>query len=209
MIAPRLSLMRELLSDRGSIYVHLDYHVVHYVKLLLDDLFGKENFRQRDHLEAQGRGSALGSMNRMSVNTDTILYYSIIRFVHLQPHLHAARSGVCGRHVSPHRERSEVYRRTSMRSPSPRPEPHVRLQGLQDSAKRLGCSPFDDGTSSTLRVGSTSRSLNPSRFTRRSTSTSIQGSWLRISGRTFHFSRGRTRRSSTMARRSPKRFCAA
>ena len=39
---PRLALMRELLSEKGSIYVHLDYHVGHYVKILLDDIFGKE-----------------------------------------------------------------------------------------------------------------------------------------------------------------------
>ena len=41
---PRLVLMRELLSDQGSIYVHIDWHVGHYVKILLDDIFGKENF---------------------------------------------------------------------------------------------------------------------------------------------------------------------
>lgn len=45
MITPRLILMRELLSDRGSIYVHLDWHVGHYVKLVLDEVFGKQNFR--------------------------------------------------------------------------------------------------------------------------------------------------------------------
>lgn len=41
---PRLYLMRELLSDKGSIYVHLDWHVSHYVKILMDDIFGKNNF---------------------------------------------------------------------------------------------------------------------------------------------------------------------
>jgi adenine-specific DNA-methyltransferase len=44
MITPRLILMRELLSDTGSIYVHLDWHVGHYVKLILDDVFGRQNF---------------------------------------------------------------------------------------------------------------------------------------------------------------------
>lgn len=42
---PRLVLMRELLSDKGSIYVHVDHHVSHYVRLLLDEVFGKGNFR--------------------------------------------------------------------------------------------------------------------------------------------------------------------
>ncbi|MFJ5977628.1 MULTISPECIES: DNA methyltransferase [Micrococcaceae] len=45
MIAPRLVLMRELLAETGAIYVHLDWHVGHYVKILLDEIFGKENFR--------------------------------------------------------------------------------------------------------------------------------------------------------------------
>ena len=40
---PRLALMRELLSETGSIYVHIDWHVGHYVKIMLDDIFGKEN----------------------------------------------------------------------------------------------------------------------------------------------------------------------
>lgn len=45
MIYPRLVLMRELLSEKGSIYVHIDWHVGHYVKILLDDIFGKDKFR--------------------------------------------------------------------------------------------------------------------------------------------------------------------
>ena len=45
MMYPRLYLMRELLSEQGSIYVHLDWHVGHYVKILLDEIFGKRLFR--------------------------------------------------------------------------------------------------------------------------------------------------------------------
>jgi len=44
MMVPRLVLMRELLSEQGSIYVHLDWHVGHYVKIIMDEIFGKENF---------------------------------------------------------------------------------------------------------------------------------------------------------------------
>lgn len=44
MLYPRLALMKELLSDQGSIYVHCDWHAGHYLKVILDDIFGKENF---------------------------------------------------------------------------------------------------------------------------------------------------------------------
>ena len=44
MMYPRLLLMRELLSEKGSIYVHLDWHVGYYVKIILDEVFGKDCF---------------------------------------------------------------------------------------------------------------------------------------------------------------------
>ena len=44
MIYKRLVLMKELLSSNGCLYVHIDWHVGPYVKTILDDIFGKENF---------------------------------------------------------------------------------------------------------------------------------------------------------------------
>ncbi|MEA2053610.1 MAG: site-specific DNA-methyltransferase [Candidatus Thermoplasmatota archaeon] len=41
----RLVLMRDLLAENGSIYVHLDWHVGHYVKVMIDEIFGYENCR--------------------------------------------------------------------------------------------------------------------------------------------------------------------
>jgi adenine-specific DNA-methyltransferase len=41
----RLIFLRELMSDRASIYVHIDYKVGHYVKIIMDEVFGRENFR--------------------------------------------------------------------------------------------------------------------------------------------------------------------
>ena len=44
-IRERLILLRELLSDNGSIYLHIDYKIVHYIKIIMDEVFGKENFK--------------------------------------------------------------------------------------------------------------------------------------------------------------------
>jgi site-specific DNA-methyltransferase len=41
----RLILLRELLSDNGSIYVHLDWRKAHYIKVLMDEVFGEGNFK--------------------------------------------------------------------------------------------------------------------------------------------------------------------
>lgn len=41
----RLILIKELLSDKGSIYLHIDYKIGHYVKVMMDEVFGIDNFR--------------------------------------------------------------------------------------------------------------------------------------------------------------------
>jgi site-specific DNA-methyltransferase (adenine-specific) len=41
----RLILMRELLSDTGTIYLHCDWHKVHHLRLIMDEVFGANNFR--------------------------------------------------------------------------------------------------------------------------------------------------------------------
>lgn len=41
----RLIFLRELLSEKGSIYLHIDYKIGHYVKIIMDEVFGIENFR--------------------------------------------------------------------------------------------------------------------------------------------------------------------
>jgi adenine-specific DNA-methyltransferase len=77
MITPRLILMRELLADTGSIYVHLDWHVGHYVKLVLDEVFGKDQFvnqliwkRGHAHSDSKQGSAHFGRLH------DTIFFYS-------------------------------------------------------------------------------------------------------------------------------------
>jgi len=41
----RITLLRELLSEQGSLYLHIDYKIGHYVKVMMDEVFGIENFR--------------------------------------------------------------------------------------------------------------------------------------------------------------------
>lgn len=73
MMYDRLVLLRELLADDGSIYVHLDWHVGHYVKLIMDEIFGKENYRNEIiwHHDFGGR-----SKNFWPQKHDNIFLYS-------------------------------------------------------------------------------------------------------------------------------------
>ncbi|MBS3075044.1 site-specific DNA-methyltransferase [Candidatus Pacearchaeota archaeon] len=73
MIIPRLILMRELLSEQGSIYVHIDWHVGHYVKVILDEIFGKENFR--NEIVWWYYNKMQGNIGRFASNHDVIFSY--------------------------------------------------------------------------------------------------------------------------------------
>lgn len=44
-IRERLILIHELLSEKGSIYFHIDYKIGHYIKILMDEIFGEKNFK--------------------------------------------------------------------------------------------------------------------------------------------------------------------
>ncbi|MEW5805171.1 MAG: site-specific DNA-methyltransferase [Patescibacteria group bacterium] len=73
MMYDRLVLMKELLADDGSIYVHLDWHVGHYVKAIMDEIFGRENFRNEiiwKRTSAHSHGKTMGNIH------DTILFYT-------------------------------------------------------------------------------------------------------------------------------------
>lgn len=73
MMIPRLVLMKELLSDNGSIYIHTDWHVGHYLKIIMDDIFGKENFQNHLIWVYEGRET---TKTRFNYKHDDILFYS-------------------------------------------------------------------------------------------------------------------------------------
>jgi adenine-specific DNA-methyltransferase len=72
----RLEIARRLLAPDGAIYVQLDYHQVHYAKILMDEIFGESNF-QREIIWRIGWLSGYKTAdNNWIRNHDTILFYS-------------------------------------------------------------------------------------------------------------------------------------
>ena len=83
MIYPRLALMKEMLSKRGSIYVHIDWHMGAYIKVMMDDVFGKENFRNEIVWHYPGRERM--SDNKFQSKHDVIYFYSVNDATHINP----------------------------------------------------------------------------------------------------------------------------
>jgi adenine-specific DNA-methyltransferase len=66
--------LRELLAENGTIYVHLDWHVVHYAKAVLDEVFGHDRFEVEVVWKRTLGGTSIA--NRFRTQTDSILIYT-------------------------------------------------------------------------------------------------------------------------------------
>jgi site-specific DNA-methyltransferase (adenine-specific)/adenine-specific DNA-methyltransferase len=71
----RILIIRELMSDNSSIFVHCDYHKSHFIRCILEEVFSPSNFINEIIWRRKG-GSALGSMKRLSAASDTVLWFS-------------------------------------------------------------------------------------------------------------------------------------
>lgn len=82
MLCRRLYLMKELLADDGTIWLHLDWHVVHYAKIFMDAIFGEENFVNEIiwHYKSGGSGK-----RHYARKHDTILVYSKTKKYYFAP----------------------------------------------------------------------------------------------------------------------------
>ena len=65
--------IREVMSETGSVYVHLDWHIGHYVKILLDEVFGEENFQ--NEIIWYYYNKMQGNVGRFATNHATIFFY--------------------------------------------------------------------------------------------------------------------------------------
>lgn len=68
-----LTAIKSVMSETASIYVHLDWHIGHYMKILMDEIFGEDNFRNEIIWGYRTGGT---SKNCYAKKHDTLLYYS-------------------------------------------------------------------------------------------------------------------------------------
>jgi adenine-specific DNA-methyltransferase len=77
MIYERLILMRDLLAEDGSIYVHCDWRVSGFIRAVLDEIFGDRNFRNEITWKRRvGSTSSVHESNRFGICTDVVFFYA-------------------------------------------------------------------------------------------------------------------------------------
>ena len=128
MMAPRLVEMHRVLKDTGSMYLHCDTTASHYLKVLLDAVFGPENFRSEI---TWVRTTTHNDAKRWSPNSDIILYYGKTTNVTWNPvHLPHNPEYVSDKYRFDDGD-GRMYGLWDMTSPNPRPNLTYEWKGHQ------------------------------------------------------------------------------
>ena len=76
MLYERLRLMRDLLADNGSIYVHCDWRLNAHIRFIMDEIFGKKNFQREIIWSIETASGFKAQTNNWVRGHDTVIYYS-------------------------------------------------------------------------------------------------------------------------------------
>jgi len=132
MLRRRLELLKELLTPTGSIYVHLDWHAVHYVKVLMDEIFGYENFQSEIVWKRTSARSDAKGFNHIH---DTIIAYGSGADAYWHPVMGPYSPDYIRSHYTFVDEATgRRYRTDNIRSPSPRPNLVYDYKGYKPHA---------------------------------------------------------------------------
>ena len=133
MMAPRLVELHRILKPTGSLYLHCDPTASHYLKLLLDAVFGNQSFRNEIIWK---RVTSHSDAKRWSPITDTIFYYAKTeRFVWNPQYMGHDEDYVADKYRFDDHDGRGAYRLGDMTSPSPRPNMMYEWKGHKSPSK--------------------------------------------------------------------------
>lgn len=126
MLYQRLVVLRELLSDRGSIFLHLAPNVSHLARVLMDEIFGADNFRAEIIWQ---RTTAHADTKDFGMIHDSILCFGKSARHVWHPQFRPYDDTYIKSHYSQVDEHGRRFRLSDMRSPNPRPNLQYTWRG--------------------------------------------------------------------------------
>lgn len=115
----RLIFLREILAKDGVIYCRIDYHFGHYIKPIMDEVFGEQNFQNDIIINRFKR--MLRGLKKFNVATDNLFFYSKSNFFSFNTVLRNRTCTFCGNDIEP------IWR--GMSSPGLRNPPERKIYG--------------------------------------------------------------------------------
>ena len=135
MMAPRLKELHRVLKPMGSIYLHCDSTASHYLKMLMDAIFGPTNFKNEIIWKRKtGRGETTHKMHKYGHCTDRIMFYSKSNKTTFNSQYSFEADGYQEyvdkffKHVD---DKGRIYRIADLSSPSPRPNLTYEYKGYK------------------------------------------------------------------------------
>ena len=132
MMAVRLLEMQRLLKATGSIYLHCDPTASHYLKMLMDSIFGGRNFRNDISWKRKaGRGETQNVAVRFGVTSDVLLFYAKSPVTTLNRQYRESDPAYIKSKFNKVNEQGRRYQLDNLTSPSPRPNLMYEYKGYQ------------------------------------------------------------------------------
>jgi site-specific DNA-methyltransferase (adenine-specific) len=136
MMAPRLVELHRVLKPTGSLFLHCDQTASHYLKLLLDAIFGPENFRNEIVWKRKaGRGETNAAAIRFGVTADTLLFYARSQATRFNRQYRESNPDYIESKFTFVTADGRRYRLDNITSPSYRPNLTYEYKGYQPPAK--------------------------------------------------------------------------
>lgn len=132
MMAPRLLQLRRVMKPTASIYLHCDCSASHYLKMLMDGVFGPENFRNEIIWKRKaGRGETNNKAIRFGVSHDIILFYSRAGKSFFNSQFRESNEAYIKSKFTHDDGDGRIYRLDNLTSPSPRPNLCYEYKGYK------------------------------------------------------------------------------
>ena len=133
MMAPRLIELRRVLRDAGSIYLHCDTTASHYLRLLMDGVFGAQQFR--NEVIWQRTATKGDAVKKFGSVHDVLLYYARSELTRFQPVYAIQDEAYLGRFRLDDHDSKGPYRLAPLDSPNVRPNLTYVYKGFNPPAK--------------------------------------------------------------------------
>jgi adenine-specific DNA-methyltransferase len=129
-------ILRELLHETGSIYVHLDWHVAHYAKVVLDEVFGYDNFRSEIVWKRKtGRGQTNQISTEYGTQTDSIFFITKSQNNFFENPIKPLKKEYIEKFYRFTEENGRIYRLADLSSPSFRQNLRYEYKGYKPPEK--------------------------------------------------------------------------
>ncbi|MGN6276322.1 MAG: DNA methyltransferase [Solirubrobacterales bacterium] len=136
MMAPRLVQLHRALKPTGSLYLHCDPTASHYLKLLLDAVFGPQNFRNDIIWKRKaGRGETNAAAIRFGVTADNLLFYAKSKKAPFHRQYRESNPDYIAAKFTHEDDDGRRYRRDNLTSPSHRPNLVYEYKGYSPPPK--------------------------------------------------------------------------